>query len=169
MKLKIKGRGIDALFSFFAESEQLPYSSPHNLIAQNNDDACVAACARMILADFGIDAPESYLAAALETADGAYLSSLPRILKEFGAESGYEYRRNLTPGDLSEALNRGYGAAVSVRRENTKFGHSVIVDDIIGDRVLLRDPLPIGQGKSYAVSLVRFTRVWLKSGVVYVG
>jgi hypothetical protein len=67
MKLKITHQGIDELFSFFDETEQIPYQSPHKLIAQFNSDTCVAACARMILADFGIEAPESYLASALET------------------------------------------------------------------------------------------------------
>ena len=75
MKLKFTVKGIDSLFSFFDESEQMPYSSPHNLIGQINDDACAAACARMILADFGINAPESYLASALETKRGVFVES----------------------------------------------------------------------------------------------
>ena len=107
MKIKATVKGIDALFSFFTEREQLPYSSPHNLIAQINDDSCVAACARMILADFGIDAPESYLASALETKRGAYLSKVPRVLKEFGLINNYEWRKILTISDLSKAVENG--------------------------------------------------------------
>ncbi|MGI8638874.1 MAG: cysteine peptidase family C39 domain-containing protein [Pyrinomonadaceae bacterium] len=167
MELKIKVKGIDSLFSFFAESEQIAYQSPHELIAQINDDACVAACARMLLADFGIDATESYLASALETEGGAYLSKIPQALKAFGLNKNYEWRNDLTIAELSKSLKREC-AAVSLQRKNAKFGHSVIVDDIITDEIRLRDPLPLGQGKSYAVSIEKFSDVWLKSGVIYV-
>jgi hypothetical protein len=109
----------------------------------------------MILADFGIDAPESYLASALETERGAYLSNLPQVLREFGVKGNYEWRKILTIGDLSKAVE-SKRSIVSVQRKNAKFGHSVIVDDIINEKVRLCDPLPTGQGKSYAVSLKIF-------------
>jgi len=167
MKIKATVKGIDALFSFFTEREQLPYSSPHHLIAQINDDSCVAACARMILADCGIDAPESYLAAALETRRGALLSKLPLVLSDFGAPLNYEWRKKLSLADLSKALQYNR-AVVSLMRGNAKFGHAVIADDIVEEKIRLCDPLPIGQGKSYAVSVENFSDVWLKSGVIYV-
>ena len=167
MKIKSTVKGIDSLFSFFAESEQISYQSPYKLIAQLNRDSCVAACARMILSDFGIDAPESYLAAALETEGGAFVSKVPQTLKTFGLVHDFEWKTNLTIAELSEFLKYNR-AIVSLRRKNTKFGHSVIADAIIDDEVRLSDPLPKGQGKSYAVSLEGFSGVWLKSGVVYV-
>ncbi len=167
MKLKIEVKGIDSLFSFFDESEQIPYLSAHKTIAQFNADTCAAACARMILADFGIDAPESYLASALETESGAFLSKVPKVLKDFGGKPAYKWRNNLTIDDLSEAVKNGR-AIVLLQRRNAKFAHALIVDDIINAEIRLRDPLPIGQGKSYAVSLKTFTKVWSKSGVVYV-
>ena len=167
MKIEITIKGIDSLFSFFAESEQIPYQSPYKLIAQLNRDSCVAACARMILADFGIDAPESYLASALETEGGAFVSKVPQALKAFGLVHNFAWKRNLTIGELSEFLEHSR-AIVSLRRKDTKFGHSIIADAIIGDEVRLCDPLPKGQGKSYAISLENFSSVWLKSGVVYV-
>jgi len=167
MKIKITVKGIDSLFSFFDENEQMPYSPAHKVIAQFNEDTCVAACARMILADFGINAPESYLASALETESGAFLSKVPQVLKDFGVKSNYEWRNKLTIADLSEAVKYGR-AIVLLQRKNAKFAHALIVDDIINAGIRLRDPLPIGQGKSYAVSLETFTEVWLKSGVIYV-
>lgn len=167
MKIEITIKGIDALFSFFPESEQMPYQSPYKLIAQFNRDSCVAACARMILADFNIDAPESYLASALETYGGAYISRVPSVLKAFGLVHNFEWRKNLTIAELSKFLKHGR-AIISLHHKEAEFGHSVIADDIIDDEVRLRDPLPRGQGKSYAVSLEKFSSVWLKSGVVYV-
>ena len=167
MKIKLTVKGIDSLFSFFDENEQTPYLTPYKLIPQFSKDTCVAACARMILADFGINAPESYLASALETDGGAYLSRVPQTLKTFGLNVSFEWRKNLTIAELSEFLNYGR-AIVFLQRVNEEFGHSVIADDIIGEEIRLRDPLPRGQGKSYAVSLEKFSSVWLKSGVVYV-
>ena len=166
MKIEITIKGIDSLFSFFPESDQIFYQSPHKLIPQFSKDTCVAACARMLLADFGIDAPESYLASALETDGGAYLSRVPQTLKAFGLVDNFEWRKNLTIAELSKFLKHGR-AIVFLQLKNAEFGHSVIVDDIIGHEVRLCDSLPRGQGKSYAVSLEKFLSVWLKSGVVY--
>ena len=167
MKIKITVKGIDSLFSFFDASEQKPYLSTRKVIAQLNADTCVAACARMILADCGIDAPESYLASALETRGGAYLSKAPQVLRDFGVKGNYEWSNKLTIADLSKAV-KNRRAIILLQRKNAEFGHSIIVDDIIDDKVRLCDPLPVGQGKSYAVSLDIFTQVWLESGVVYV-
>ena len=166
MKSKITDKGFELLFSFFAENEQIEYQTPHELISQSSIDTCVAACMRMILTDFEIRIPESYLASALETDDGAYPSRVPNVLNALGIDV-YQFQRDLTIADLSAALEKGF-AIVSVQRKNTKFGHSVIADAIIDDTIRLRDPSPLGQGKSYAVALETFTEVWLKSGVIYV-
>ncbi len=72
----------------------------------------------------------------------------------------------MTIADLSATLENGF-AVVSVKRKNTKFGHSIIADAIIENTIQLRDPLPVGQGKSYAVALEIFIKVWLNSGVIY--
>jgi len=61
MKSQYTDKGLEILFSFFAENEQLPYQTPHKLIPQYNDDSRVAACVQMILSDFGIEEPQSYL------------------------------------------------------------------------------------------------------------
>lgn len=171
MKIKITVKGIDSLFSFFDESEQIPYSSPHKIIAQFNDDACAAACARMILADFGIDAPESYLASALETRGGAFLSGVPQILKDFGLPKTYKWRNDLSFADLNDNLKRE-SAIVLVKPEGAIFGHALVIDAIFKNEIRLRDPLPKGKGKSYAVSPKFFLEVWLGNrktgmGVIY--
>jgi ABC-type bacteriocin/lantibiotic exporter with double-glycine peptidase domain len=165
MKSKITDKGFDLLFSFFAENEQIEYQTPHQLIPQSSDENCVAACVQMILADFEIEYPQSYLASALETGGGAYPSKIPYVLNEFGIDV-FQWKKDLIIADLAAALENGF-AVVSVRRKSAKFGHSVIADAIIDNTIQLRDPLPIGQGKSYAVALKTFTEVWLKSGVIY--
>ena len=84
MKSKITDKGFELLFSFFAENEQIEYQTPYELIPQSSIDTCVAACMRMILASFEIRIPESYLASALETDDGAYPSRVPNVLNALG-------------------------------------------------------------------------------------
>lgn len=165
MKKKTSLKGIEMVFSFFDESEQIPYQTPHSLISQTSDENCVAACVQMILADFEIEYPQTYLASALETGGGAYPSKIPDVLKEFGVNV-FQWKKDLTVSDLSAALDSGFAVA-SVQRRNTKFGHAIIADAIIDNTIRLRDPLPIGQGESYAVALETFTKVWLKTGVVY--
>jgi ABC-type bacteriocin/lantibiotic exporter with double-glycine peptidase domain len=172
MKIKNGERGVETLFSFFDESEQIAYQSPKHLISQHNYDTCVAACARMILADFGIDAPESYLASALETEGGAMMSKLPQVLKDFNLPQSYEWRKDLSLADLNAALKNG-SAIVSVRRKDANFGHALVVDAIFNNEIRLRDPLPKGAGKSYAVRVEKFSEVFLRNrqagtGVIYV-
>ena len=170
--MKKTERGIDSLFSFFNDDEKLPYLANHKVIAQFNKDACVAACCRMILNDSGLDAPESYLASALQTKRGAFLSRVPQVLKDFRLENRYQWRSNLVFEDLQRAIKCGK-AIVSVKRQNAFYGHALIVDDILDTEVRLRDSLPIGQGTSYAVNVENFLEVWLSykltgSGVIYV-
>ena len=131
-------KGFELLFSFFAENEQIEYQTPHSLISQSSDENCVAACVQMILSDFGIEYPQSYLASALETGGGAYPSKIPYVLNEFGIDV-FQWEKDLTITDLSAVLESGF-AVVSVQRKNTKFGHSVIADAIIDDTISVARP-----------------------------
>ncbi|CAN5196658.1 hypothetical protein BH20ACI1_BH20ACI1_01200 [soil metagenome] len=164
--METTNKGFELLFPFFAESEQIAYQTPHKLISQSNDDSCVAACVQMILSDFDIYESQSYLASALETRRGAFLSKVPSVLREFEI-TVFQWQKNLTLTALLNSLESN-SAIVSLQRKNTKFGHSVIADAIIDNIIGLRDPLPMGQGKSYAVALETFVEVWLKSGIIYV-
>lgn len=160
-------KGFEFLFTFFEESQQIEYQTPHLLFPQLNDETCVAACVQMILSDFGIFQPQSFLISELETNRGAFLSKVPQVLEEFDVK-GFVWKKDLEITDLSNALKTN-PSIVSLRRKNANFGHAVIADAIINDTIGLRDPLPIGQGKSYAVKLKTFQEVWLESGIIYVG
>ncbi len=156
-------KGFELLFSFFAENEQIEYQTPHELVPQNSDDTCVAACVRMILNDFGIFAPESYIASALETSDGAFLSQSPQTLKDFSLSQIYEWRKDLNLSDLSKSLKQG-NAIVSVKRKGEIFGHALVVDAIFDSEIRLRDPLPRNEGQSYAVTVETFSEVFFRNG-----
>lgn len=163
MKSESEDKGFEFLFSFFDETDQIQYQSPHELIPQFNDDSCVAACVRMILADYGIYVPESYLASALETSDGAFLSKTPEILEDVGSLSKFEWRNDLSLADLNAALKQA-SAVVSVKRKGEIFGHALVIDAIFGNEIRLRDPLPRYEGKSYAVLIEKFSEVFFRKG-----
>ena len=97
---------------------------------------------------------------------------MPNVLKEFGLTRSFKWRKKLTFDELTEAVKRGR-AVVSVKRKGDLFGHALVIDDIINNEVRARDPLPLGQGKSYAVKIERFLEAWLRAadtgtGVIYV-
>jgi hypothetical protein len=125
----------------------------------------------MRLNDIGVKLPESYISSALETQGGAYLSKAPEILFEFGFPIKLVWKNNLSFPEFKE-LSAQHQAIVAVKQRGASFGHAIIVDGIIDNEVMIRDSLPVGQGKSYAVSAEKFKEVWLRenntgSGVIY--
>lgn len=154
-------KGYEMLFSFFKESKQISYQTSKQIIPQFNDDSCVAACVRMILADHGIYAPESYVASALEISEGVFLSKAPDVLEKFGLSEKFEWRTDLRLFDLNKALEKE-SAIVSVKREGEIFGHALVLDAIFENEIRLRDPLPRNKGKSYAVLIEDFSEVFFR-------
>jgi hypothetical protein len=154
-------KGFELLSTFFEDDDQISYQTPHELIPQFNYDSCVAACVRMILADFDIYVPESYLATALDTTGGAFLSKVPEVLEDFGLPHNYEWQNDLSLSSLSDALKQG-SAVISVKRRGEIFGHALVVDAIFENEVRLRDPLPRNEGKSYAVAIEKFSEVFFR-------
>lgn len=146
---------------FFHELETILATPRGVVIGQMYDDSCVAACARMLAADAGVDVPESYLRELLKIDEGAYLSDLPDALQTIGVSTRYEYRRDLTLAALQQAVQTG--AAVAYLEKPVTGGHAVIVETITEMFVTIRDPLPIGEGRGYQVRQQDFLRFWLLS------
>jgi ABC-type bacteriocin/lantibiotic exporter with double-glycine peptidase domain len=144
---------------FFSEFETFPVVARGALYGQMNADSCVAACARMMAADAGIEIPESYLRGLLQIEDGGYLSDLPNALQTIGLTSRYEYRRDLTFVALQEAVR--VGSAVAYLENPQRSGHAVVIEAITDEFVTVRDPLPRGEGRAYQVHHADFLRFWL--------
>ncbi len=143
---------------FFQDVETFPIIARGALYAQLDSDSCVAAAARMIAADAGVDLPEAYLRELLKIDDGGYLSDLPITLQTIGVRQRYEYRNDLTFADLQVAVQ---GGAAVVYLQSSKTGHAVVVEAINQEFVMLRDPLPKGEGRSYQVRHADFSRFFL--------
>jgi hypothetical protein len=142
---------------FFITEKIFDYTPAGKLSGQSSDYSCVAGAARMILRDNGIDLPEAYLRAELKTTkEGTPLSHVAGVLtEEIGNK--YVFRGKMKFDDLKSALEKG-SAIVNVRAGGLV--HSVVIDKIEDGKVNLRDPLPVGIGKAYAVTEETFTRYW---------
>ncbi|MDQ3687680.1 MAG: hypothetical protein M3430_19060 [Acidobacteriota bacterium] len=120
----------------------------------------------MLLRDQGVDTAESYLSNALKIEEGAYLSSVPSVLRDFGLSKAYIYRDDLTLEELSEALTRATVIA-SIKRPRDMDAHALLVDALDDGWVWIRDPLPKGSGSAYKVSSATFSQVWLRRKTRY--
>lgn len=148
---------------FFAAAETLPYQPRHPKLGQLQDDSCLAACVLMLLRDQG---HEGIYEAMLRTAsqiqgEGGFISDVPPVLRQLGSRLNYVYRDNLSLGDLEAATQKG-AALVEVRFKDKRGSHALLLDGIEeGTDVLIRDPLPRGEGAAYKVSLETFLAFWL--------
>lgn len=152
---------------FFAAAETMPYQPRGILLGQETEDSCVAACCRMLLLDDLIDAQdnyvfsESFLRTALDTSeDGATISLIPAVLREFGAVKSYAYHKNLTLEDLQASIKLSPVIALIIAAAADEF-HALIVEEIADDFIAVRDPLPVGVGSAYWVRLSLFLKHWL--------
>jgi ABC-type bacteriocin/lantibiotic exporter with double-glycine peptidase domain len=141
---------------------------PRDCGTQLHGGSCVAACARMLLKDFGVEQPEAYIRAAIgvDALEGGYLSNVPAGLKdlEFPREARYHERLTLPELRWHTATN---AALVGVKLEGYGF-HALVVDGFEGDDVRLRDPLPVGTGSSYKVGQEYFCEAWQGKAVVVI-
>ena len=147
---------------FFAAFDTYSYAPTGVVCGQYKQDSCVAACCRMLLADQGLDWPESDLRAALKVDGGAFLSAMPQVLGRCGLPVTYQYRRDLTIDELKRAVQNG-SATAFVFRPKEQAGHALLVDKVNEDWVCIRDPLPETKGRAYRVALADFLQRWLDS------
>ena len=162
MKL-VRARGE----GFFAAVDTRPYLSHGVLLGQETEDSCVAACCRMFLLDELAAAhqdyayAESFLRTALATdEDGSSIANIPDVLRQFGSIREYSYSRNFTVEELRKRT--AVHSVIAIVKAGNAF-HALIVDAILADVVLIRDPLPEGRGSSYGVPLAVFLSRWLDS------
>ncbi|WP_128332183.1 cysteine peptidase family C39 domain-containing protein [Apibacter sp. HY039] len=89
---------------------------------------------------------------------------IPKAIENLGLDI------NTTSGKVSyeqlkTGLENGNSAVVSVN--DGQGAHSVIIDRIENGQVTVRDPLPMGQGSSYSVSVNDFKSFFTGRGVIF--
>jgi hypothetical protein len=135
------------------------YKPDGQVIGQLSNETCVAASCRMIASDAGVVLSEQTVAAALETtAGGANVLKSAEVLDALGVSGGKAFP-SASLADLEAGLAGGRSAVVGVDLPGLG-RHAMVVDKIADGAVLLRDPLPLGQGSSFAMPLSEFQQVW---------
>ncbi len=119
----------------------------------------------MLIFDFrpelrqNIQFSESYLRDFLETnQDGALVRDIPVVLRKAGIEN-YEYRDELTWQELRQAVQLRV-VVVRVSGAMPNDGHVLIIEQIVLERVAVRDSLPQNQGSSYWIHQKDFLAAW---------
>jgi ABC-type bacteriocin/lantibiotic exporter with double-glycine peptidase domain len=146
----------------FPESERLPYEPDGHVFGQANDASCVAACARMVLSDSGVDVPEAYVRDATGVdPSGGSIRDIPGAFDELGGPRVVA-EEDGTIEDLQRATSGGNPAIVSIAQGTSR--HAVVVDGFqetdIGLTALIRDPLPVGEGSADQILLETFRGAW---------
>ena len=154
---KIKARGEGA----FGGDETVPYNTDLNIFGQMTRDSCIAASCRMILKE-GESIPEAWvrIATKVDAGEGAFLRDVPDALRQFDEAADYIYKEALSFDELMAATEKG-SAMVTLRTSVTGHGrHALVVDGFEDGMVLIRDPLPEGEGSAYKVTIETFRRAW---------
>lgn len=123
-------------------------------IGQLTNDSCVPTSLEMILKDLGKEQPNFYIKGALDFDGGAYVRDIPSALEKLGVENKAEYSKTRTITEIQKELDNGNSAIASVN--DGQGGHAVVIDRIENGNVVIRDPLPVGQGSSYSVPIEFF-------------
>lgn len=150
----------------FALEETFPYEEARNIVGQMTGSSCVAAACRMLLNDIGHEyIPEAYIRDATNVVqgEGTALSNASKALNLYDISA--DYKPQLSIDELQAATNNG-AAIVSITTETTGGSHALLVDGFEGNQVLIRDPLPEGQGSAYKVDIDTFTRAWTGKAVI---
>lgn len=152
---------------FFAAADTTPYQPSGVILGQETEDSCVAACCRMLLLDHLPEArsdyrfSESFLRTALGTSrESAGISLIPTILRSLGLTEEYVYRRDLTIEELREYVNL-HPVVTVIRAVVGETFHALIIEALEDNFIAVRDPLPVGAGSAYLVSLSLFSSRWL--------
>lgn len=146
-----------------------------NMIAQEHNMSCAAACIRQLAKDHGIEMTEATIrklagtTEELGTTDLGIVLALEDVFKGKNIEA-LSYFRNTDEAipDILKDISKEGSWLASIHPLNGQ-KHAIIVDKIIENKVYIRDPWPIegigkGNGVEAIVNLDDFVYSWVKAG-----
>ncbi|MDQ1856765.1 cysteine peptidase family C39 domain-containing protein [Chryseobacterium sp. WLY505] len=146
-----------------------------NMVAQEHNMSCAAACIRQLAKDHGIELTEKVIREFARTTEemGTFpdgiLDALKKVFKDKEILDRTFIRNpdNLMPLILEDISKEGSWIGI-VLPENGNY-HVIIVDKIVDGKVFVRDPWPpegIGKGKGIeaVIGLDEFADSWLRGG-----
>lgn len=132
--------------------------------SQELSTSCVAACVRMVLADFNLHLTEKQIRKSLaHTALGLSLKTACHRLQEARASATVHNDWNLN--DLRDALRQGFYPIVGVERHVLGYpsaSHAIVLTEIRSNMVKALDPLDGPNAKEFGIPA--FELAWQLGG-----
>ena len=116
------------------------------MVCQQTPTSCVAACVRQLLGDEGVEVSEAEIRADSNYSDesGIEFTSILNFLSNRHPLKRFQAGVPDVPGlnmvELAQKLSRDTGVWVAGIKPNNGINHSVLVDAIEGNIILVRDP-----------------------------
>ncbi|RZJ57461.1 MAG: hypothetical protein EOO55_03355, partial [Hymenobacter sp.] len=154
--------------SAFHPLDPLPLASLNKVHGQSTGFTCVASSLRMVLADKGFTYGENALAEALGTSSyGASIMHIPDALVklQLADQVATTLLNRASFDELAAAVGQGSQAIVSVTIPGLG-AHALVVEEITGTHVHIRDPLPLDEGSTYKVKISDFETYWNKRATI---
>jgi ABC-type bacteriocin/lantibiotic exporter with double-glycine peptidase domain len=148
----------------------LDFKSSDNMVAQSNDFSCGPACGSQFLKDLGLNVDEATLireSKANSFIGGTTADDLSDALNN--VQDTFKFNGGVVGAEnFSVLADRGPFIA-NIKPTSSGQGHFVIVDEVDGNIVKLRDPDPSGlnvpqnRGLEATITLDEFTRAFERS------
>lgn len=141
-----------------------------NMVAQEHNMSCAAACIRQLAKDHGIEMTEKVIREFARTTEemGTFpdgiLDGLKKVFKDREIDGGWVYDPNISDANMAKIISEN-GSWIAVVRPFNGKPHAIIVDKIIDNKVFIRDPWPIeginkGKGVEGIIDLDDFSQAW---------
>ena len=145
-----------------------------NMVAQEHNMSCAAACIRQLAKDNGIEMTEKAIREFARTTqemgtfpDGI-LDGLKKVFKDKEIEAGMFYNPKISDIDMARSISES-GSWITIVRPSGSIPHAIIIDKIQDGKVFIRDPFPIeginkGKGVEATISEIEFATIWAQGG-----
>jgi len=145
-----------------------------NMVAQEHNMSCAAACIRQLAKDHGIELTEKVIREFARTTEemGTFpdgiLDGLKRVFKDKDIEAGMFYNPKISDIDMAKAISEN-GSWITIVRPSGSIPHAIIIDKIQDGKVFIRDPWPIeginkGKGVEAVINEAEFATIWAQGG-----
>lgn len=145
-----------------------------NMVAQEHNMSCAAACIRQLAKDHGMELTEKVIREFARTTEdmGTFpdgiLDGLKKVFKDKEIEAGMFYNPKISDIDMAKAISEN-GSWITIVRPSGSIPHAIIIDKIQDGKVFIRDPWPIeginkGKGVEAVINEAEFATIWAQGG-----
>ncbi|WP_375605586.1 cysteine peptidase family C39 domain-containing protein [Flavobacterium davisii] len=178
---KAKNKGIKEYLEKIIEFRKVGIGSikytkiiSRNMLKQEHQMSCAAACLKQYSTDFGFNFTEEVIRTMAKTTEetgtfpSGMKSAFEEIFKNDIIDIGMKYVPNISDIDMAKKLTKDGSWIAFVLPKNSNVQHSIIVDKIIGNNVHIRDPWPLEKifsegrnGVEAIIDIYEFEHMWM--------